>query len=47
MTENGLKSGGKLERVLEAGKFAVTAELGPPKSADRSVIVRKAAILAD
>jgi methylenetetrahydrofolate reductase (NADPH) len=47
MTENGFKSGGKLEKVLAAGKFAVTAELGPPKSADTSVIATKAAILAD
>ena len=47
MTENGLKSGGKLESILAAGKFAVTAELGPPKSADTSVIASKAEILAD
>lgn len=42
---NGFKSGSNLEKVLRAGHFAVTAELGPPKGADRSVIERKAALL--
>ena len=42
MSENGLKAGSNLERVLAAGHFAVTAELGPPKSADVGVIDRKA-----
>jgi len=42
---NGYKSGSNLERVFEAGHFAVTAELGPPKSADVSVIEKKAAHL--
>jgi len=40
-----LKSGSNLEKVLEAGHFAVTAELGPPKSADVEVIKRKAGYL--
>jgi methylenetetrahydrofolate reductase (NADPH) len=40
-----LKSGSNLERVLTSGAFAVTGELGPPKSADGSVIRRKAEIL--
>ncbi len=47
MTADGLKSGSKLEKILAAGKFAVTAELGPPKSADISVIATKAGVLAD
>lgn len=34
-----------LKRVLESKKFAVTAECGPPKSADRKVIEEKAKIL--
>lgn len=34
-----------LERVLRSGAFAVAAEMGPPKSADASVIRRKAQIL--
>lgn len=38
-------SGSTLEKVLEAGKFAVTAELGPPKGADPQVIIDKANIL--
>ena len=35
-----------LRRVLEAGQFAVTAECGPPKGADRKVIEEKAKLLA-
>lgn len=42
---NGFKSGSRLERVLKAGHFAVTAELGPPQSADGEVIRKKAALL--
>jgi len=44
-TGNGYKSGSNLEKVLRAGIFAVTAELGPPKNADGEVIRKKAAIL--
>jgi len=44
-TSNGYKSGSNLEKVLRAGNFAVTAELGPPKNADGEVIRKKAAIL--
>jgi len=40
-----MKVGSNLEKVLSSGTFAVTAELGPPKSADRGVIERKAGIL--
>ena len=36
-----MKSGSNLERVLETGEFAVTAELGPPKSADADEVVEK------
>ena len=39
------KSNGNLEKVLTSGQFAMTAELGPPKSADAEVIRKKAAIL--
>jgi methylenetetrahydrofolate reductase (NADPH) len=42
---NGYKSGSRLERTLRAGHFAVTAELGPPQSADPEVIRRKARLL--
>jgi methylenetetrahydrofolate reductase (NADPH) len=48
MTEthtNGYKSGSRLERVLRAGHFAVTAELGPPQNADPAVIRKKAQLL--
>jgi len=40
-----MKTKSNLERVLEAGQFAVTGELGPPQSADLEVIRRKAKIL--
>ena len=40
-----MKTASKLEKVLEAGQFAVTAELGPPKSADASVVRKKAQTL--
>jgi methylenetetrahydrofolate reductase (NADH) len=34
-----------LQKVLQAGIFAVTSELGPPKSSDAAVIHKKAALL--
>ena len=37
-----MKSESNLEKVLEAGKFAVTSELGPPKSANAENIIKKA-----
>jgi 5,10-methylenetetrahydrofolate reductase len=40
-----MKAGSNLERVLTEGKFAATAELGPPKSADVDAIKKKAEIL--
>lgn len=42
---NGYKSGSTLEKVLRAGHFAATAELGPPKNADAEVIRKKASLL--
>ncbi len=42
---NGLKSESHLEKVFAAGHFAVTAELGPPKSADVEPIRKKAGFL--
>ncbi|HEY47839.1 MAG: methylenetetrahydrofolate reductase [Anaerolineae bacterium SM23_ 63] len=48
MTENmtnGYKSGSRLERILRAGHFAVTGELGPPQGADGDVIREKAHLL--
>jgi len=42
---NGYKSGSRLERVLHAGHFAVTGELGPPQSADPDEIRHKAQLL--
>lgn len=40
-----MKTNSNLERVLESGQFAVTAELGPPLNADAEVVRRKAKIL--
>ena len=42
---NGYLAGSNLERVLRSGHFAVTAELGPPQSAEGDVIRKKAALL--
>ncbi len=44
-SSNGYLTGSNLERVLHAGYFAVTAELGPPQNADGAVIRKKAALL--
>lgn len=35
-----LKAGSRLEKILKAGKFAVTAEIGPPRSCDADFIRR-------
>jgi 5,10-methylenetetrahydrofolate reductase len=43
--DNGLKSGSRLEKVLRAGHFAVTGELGPPQGADGDTIRKKAQLL--
>jgi methylenetetrahydrofolate reductase (NADPH) len=45
MDGNGYKAGSNLEKILTEGKFAVTAELGPPKSADLEVIRQKIEML--
>jgi methylenetetrahydrofolate reductase (NADPH) len=48
MTEistNGYKSGSNLERLIRAGHFVVTGELGPPKGWQREEIERKAKLL--
>jgi len=40
-----MKSASNLERVLAAGEFAVTGELGPPKSGNPEVVRKKARLL--
>jgi len=40
-----MKSGSNLEKVLESGQFAVTAEAGPPKGTSPKVIQRKGELL--
>jgi methylenetetrahydrofolate reductase (NADPH) len=42
-----MRAGGRLERVLRAGLFAVTAELNPPDSAEPQELYDAAIILAD
>lgn len=45
MSPREYKAGSNLEKVLASGKFAVTGECGPPKSADGEVIEEKAKLL--
>jgi len=40
-----MKAGTNLEKVLESGRFAVTAEAGPPKGTSAEVIRRKGELL--
>ena len=42
-----MKSGSRLERVLTSGRFAVTAELNPPDSADPGAVYDRALVLAE
>ena len=41
-----MRSGSRLERVLRSGRFAVTAELNPPDSADPQAVYERALVLA-
>jgi methylenetetrahydrofolate reductase (NADPH) len=40
-------NGSKLQDILSQGKFAVTAECGPPRGANAEVILKKGALLKD
>jgi len=40
-----VKDESRLKRVLDQGGFAVTAECGPPKGADKDTVLRKAELL--
>ena len=40
-----MNAGSNLEKILRAGHFAVTGELGPPKGADVAIIERKVKLL--
>ncbi len=42
-----MRGGGRLERVLRAGLFAVTAELNPPDTADPQAVYDAALVLAE
>ncbi|MCB9136596.1 MAG: methylenetetrahydrofolate reductase [Anaerolineales bacterium] len=47
MTAPDFKSDGRLEKVLRAGLFAVTAELNPPDSADPQEVYDAAVVLSE
>lgn len=40
-----MKAGSNLEKVLESGRFAVTAEAGPPKGTSAAVVQKKGELL--
>lgn len=40
-----MKAGTNLEKILESGRFAVTAEAGPPKGTSAAVVLRKGEML--
>jgi len=42
-----MRSNSRLERVLRSGRFAVTAELNPPDSADAQSVYERALVLAE
>ena len=43
--QNGYKSGSNLEKILKAGHFAFTGELGPPRGCDVAEVKKKAEFL--
>jgi len=45
MEKQALKSGSNLERILAAGHFAVTVEIGPPMDCNADVVLEKARLL--
>lgn len=45
MNRQALKAGSQLEKILTSGQFAVTGEIGPPKSHNAEVIRDKCAML--
>ena len=46
-TADNMKAGSRLERVLRSGRFAITAELNPPDSADPQAVYEAALVLAE
>ena len=40
-----MKAGTNLEKILESGRFAVTAEAGPPKGTSATVVQRHGELL--
>lgn len=46
-TSERMKAGSRLERVLRSGRFAVTAELNPPDSANPGAVYEAALVLAE
>ena len=46
-SEQPMRTGSRLERVLRSGRFAVTAELNAPDSADPADVYKNALVLAE
>ncbi len=47
ITNEEMRAGSRLERVLRSGRFAITAELNPPDSADPQAVYDAALVLAE
>jgi len=47
VSQQPMRAGGRLERVLRSGRFAVTAELNAPDSADPAEVYQNALVLAE
>lgn len=47
LSEQPMRTGSRLERVLRSGRFAVTAELNAPDSADPNDVYKNALVLAE
>ncbi len=47
LSEQPMRAGSRLERVLRSGRFAVTAELNAPDSADPADVYKNALVLAE
>lgn len=47
LSEQPMRAGSRLERVLRSGRFAVTAELNAPDSADSNDVYKNALVLAE
>ncbi|MCK5389818.1 MAG: hypothetical protein KAJ36_04975, partial [Candidatus Thorarchaeota archaeon] len=37
----------RLKQILDAGVFAVTGEIGPPRGADHNIVIERTKVIAD